>query len=140
MSPNGPRLCAFLCLTLIVNQSPWLQLGLLNPQNISTGRSLSVYLLLSVPVVLAYLLNLLLLRLRLMDFTGGSDGKESACNAGDSGSALGWRRSPGEGMATHSSVLAWRIPWTEEPGGYSPHGRKESDTTEQAKLHFHRQI
>ena len=27
-----------------------------------------------------------------------------------------------EGMATHSSVLAWRIPWTEEPGGYSPRG------------------
>ena len=99
MSPNGPRLCfsMFLCLTLIVNLSPWLQLGLLNPQNISTGRSLSVYLLLSVPVVLAYLLNLLLLRLRLMDFTGSSDGKESACNAGDPGSILGSGKSPGEG-------------------------------------------
>ena len=34
-------------------------------------------------------------------------------------------------MATHSSILAWRIPWTEEPGGlYSPRGRKESDKTE----------
>ena len=33
-------------------------------------------------------------------------------------------------MATHPSILAWRIPWTEEPGGYSPWGRKESDTTE----------
>ena len=30
-------------------------------------------------------------------------------------------------MATHSSTLAWRIPWREEPGGYSPWGRKESD-------------
>ena len=29
-----------------------------------------------------------------------------------------------EGMATHSSILAWRIPWTEEPGGYSPWGHK----------------
>ena len=38
-------------------------------------------------------------------------------------------------MATHSSILAWRIPWTEEPGGYSPRVRKESDTSEQ--LHFH---
>ena len=39
-------------------------------------------------------------------------------------------------MTTHSSILAWRIPWTEEPGGlYSPRGRKESDTTE--KFHFH---
>ena len=38
-------------------------------------------------------------------------------------------------MATHSSILAWRIPWTEEPGGlHSPQGRKESDTTE--RLHF----
>ena len=33
-----------------------------------------------------------------------------------------------EGMATHSSILAWRIPWTEV--GYSPRGRKELDTTE----------
>ena len=38
-------------------------------------------------------------------------------------------------MATHSSILAWRITWTEEPGGYSTQGRKESDTTE--RLHFH---
>ena len=30
-------------------------------------------------------------------------------------------------MATHSSILAWRIPWTEEPGGYSPQGHKELD-------------
>ena len=34
------------------------------------------------------------------------------------------------GMATHSSILAWRIPWTEEPGGPSPWGCKELDTTE----------
>ena len=37
-------------------------------------------------------------------------------------------------MATHSSILAWRIPWTEELGGLQSTGRKESDTTEQ--LHF----
>ena len=43
-----------------------------------------------------------------MGFLGGSDGKESACHAED----------PMEkGMITHSSILAWRIPWTEEPGG-----------------------
>ena len=35
-----------------------------------------------------------------------------------------------EGMATHSSLLAWRIPWTEEPGGLQSTGSKESDTTE----------
>ena len=33
-------------------------------------------------------------------------------------------------MATHSSILAWRIPWTEEPGGLQSMGHKESDTTE----------
>ena len=33
-------------------------------------------------------------------------------------------------MATHSSILAWRIPWTEEPAGHGPWGRRESDTTE----------
>ena len=35
-----------------------------------------------------------------------------------------------EGMVTHSSVLTWRIPGTEEPVGYSPSGRKESDMSE----------
>ena len=33
-------------------------------------------------------------------------------------------------MATHSSILTWKIPWTEEPGSYSPWGGKELDTTE----------
>ena len=42
--------------------------------------------------------------------SGGSDGKESACNVGDLGSIPELRRSPGgEGMANHSSILAWRI-------------------------------
>ena len=35
-----------------------------------------------------------------------------------------------EGIATHSNILAWRIPWTEEPGGVQSMGRKETDTTE----------
>ena len=35
-----------------------------------------------------------------------------------------------KGMATHSSILAWRIPWTEELAGYSPWGHKQSDMTE----------
>ena len=35
-----------------------------------------------------------------------------------------------KGMATHSRILAWRIPWIEEPGGLQSMGRKESDTTE----------
>ena len=73
-------------------------------------------------------------------FTGGSDGKESAYNAGDPVLIPGSGRSPGDGngnslqyfchppqkraqrdisekaMAPHSSTLAWKIPWTEEPG------------------------
>ena len=41
----------------------------------------------------------------------------AARNAGDIGSISGSGRSPGEGMATHSSIFAWEIPWTEEYGG-----------------------
>ena len=46
---------------------------------------------------------------------GGLDGKESVCKARDPGSIPGKGRSPGEGHATHSSILAWRITWTKEP-------------------------
>ena len=47
----------------------------------------------------------------------------------------GLGRSPKEEMAMHSRILAWRIPWTEEPGGlHTVHGRKELDTTEQLTL------
>ena len=71
-------------------------------------------------------------------------GKEAACNAGDVGSIHGLGRSSGEGngqedilekeMATHSSILAWKITWMEKPGRLQSMGRKESDTTEQ--LHY----
>ena len=47
----------------------------------------------------------------------GSAGKESACNAGDLSSTPGLGRSLEKEMATHSSILAWEIPRTEEPGG-----------------------
>ena len=57
-----------------------------------------------------------------------------SANAGDTrdtGSVPGLGRSPGVGMATHSSILAWKIPWTEEPGqATNPRGCKESDITE----------
>ena len=46
--------------------------------------------------------------------------KNSPANAGDArdvGSIHGLGRSPGGGMATYSSILAWRMPWTEDPGG-----------------------
>ena len=46
--------------------------------------------------------------------------KESACNAGDQDSVTGLGRSLKEDIATHSSILAWRIPWAEELGGLQP--------------------
>ena len=52
----------------------------------------------------------------LLCFPGGSNDKQSACNAGDLGLIPGSGRSPGQGMAVHSSILAWRTPWTGEPG------------------------
>ena len=48
--------------------------------------------------------------------------------------SLGWGDPLEKDMATHSGILTWKIPWTEEPVGYSPWGPKESDTTE--RLHF----
>ena len=47
---------------------------------------------------------------------GGLESKESVCNAGDLGLIPGLGKSLGEGMATHASILAWRIICIEEPG------------------------
>ena len=52
-----------------------------------------------------------------MGFPGGSDGKESACNAGDLVQSLGREDLLEKGTVTHCSILAWRTAWTEEPGG-----------------------
>ena len=41
-------------------------------------------------------------------------------------------------MTAHSSIPAWRVPWTEQPVDYSSWGHKESDTTEQLHFHFHK--
>ena len=66
-----------------------------------------------------------------MDFLGGSDGKVSVYNVGDPGSIPGLGRSPEEGNSNLLSILAWKIPWTEEPDRlYRPWGHKDSDTTE----------
>ena len=51
-----------------------------------------------------------------MGFPGGSDSKESAFNAGNTGSSLGREDHLEKGMASHSSILTWRIPWAEKPG------------------------
>ena len=53
---------------------------------------------------------------------------ESTCNAGPMGLIPGLRRSPEEGNATHSSILAWKIPWTAEPCGLQAMGLQNSQT------------
>ena len=55
-------------------------------------------------------------------FPGGSEVKASAGNVGDLGSIPGSGRSQEKEMATYSSILAWRIPWREEPGGLQSMG------------------
>ena len=58
--------------------------------------------------------------------------KESACNAGgagDTGLIPGPGRSPKEEIATHFTILAWRIPWTKVPDRLQFMGSQESDTT-----------
>ena len=73
-------------------------------------------------------------------FPGGSDGKESACNAGKPGWFLGQKDPLEKGMATHSSVLALRTPRTEELDGLQSMELQESDSTEQLPLLYHQQI
>ena len=51
-----------------------------------------------------------------MGFPDGSDGKASACNAGDPGSIPGLGRSPGEGNGNPLQYSCWKIPWTEDSG------------------------
>ena len=69
---------------------------------------------------------------------GGSDGRESASNAGYVSLIPGSGRSSGEKMATHSSILVWRIPWTEEPGGLWSIGsqRVRHDWSDLAWIHI----
>ena len=67
-----------------------------------------------------------------MGFPGGSEGKASACNAGDPGSIPGLGRSPGEGNGNPLQYSCLENPMDGE-ACYSPWGRKESDTTE--RLH-----
>ena len=61
---------------------------------------------------------------------GWLSGEESACYAGTQVGSLDQEYPPEKEMATHSSIPAWEIPWTEELEGYSPWGHKESDRTE----------
>ena len=60
----------------------------------------------------------------VLGFPGGSDGQESACHTGD----LGWEGPLEKEMTTHSSSLAWRIPWTERHGKLQSKGISKSLT------------
>ena len=67
-------------------------------------------------------------------FPGGSAGKESACNADGS---LGRDDPLEEGLASRFCILAWRIPWTEEPGGATVHGVAKSLAQHSCNVSFH---
>ena len=65
-----------------------------------------------------------------VSFPGGSDSKASTAVLETWLQSLGWEDHLEKGMATHSSILAWRIPWTEEPGGLQSMGLQRVDMTE----------
>ena len=81
-------------------------------------RILSSLCLLSCTIIFTYLFT--------TSFPGSSAGKESACIAGDLGLISGSGISPGMEMANHSDILAWKISWTEDPGGLQSMGVKKS--------------
>ena len=64
-----------------------------------------------------------------MDLPHNSVGKSSACNAVDQVQFLGQEGPQEKELASHSSILAWRISWTEEPGGLQSMGSQELDMT-----------
>ena len=72
----------------------------------------------------------------ILGFPSGSVGKEFACNAGDRVRSLGQEDAMVKDVATYSSILSWRIPWTEEPGRLPVHGIAELDTTVQLTFTF----
>ena len=59
-----------------------------------------------------------------LGFSNSSDGKESSCNAGGLGLITGQEDALEKGRGTHSSILVWRVPWTEEPGRLQSMGLK----------------
>ena len=80
--------------------------------------------------------NWSLILIHTLGFPGGSDSKGSICNARDLGLIPGLGRCLGEGSATHSSILTWRILWTEEPTvyGVAKNGKQQQLTLTQLPL------
>ena len=69
-----------------------------------------------------------------MHHPGDSDGKEFACNAGDLGSTVGWEDPLEDGVAAHSSILAWRISVDRGAWRATVHGVAESNMTERLSI------
>ena len=73
-------------------------------------------------------------------FSGGASGKEFTCQCRRLKSqvpSLSQEDPLEKEMATHSSIVGWKIPWSEEAGSLQPRGHKESDTTERTHAHMH---
>ena len=70
-------------------------------------------------------------------FPGGSVIKNPPVKQETQVLSLGQEDAPEKEMATHFNILAWEIPWTEEPGGLQFHSVAKSDTTECAREHTH---
>ena len=76
-----------------------------------------------------YLPNTLYVVMLHKGFPGGLNGKETPAMKETWVQSLGWENPLGKGMATHSSILVWRIPWTEEPSRLQSTRSQESDMT-----------
>ena len=72
-------------------------------------------------------------------FPGGSVVKNPPANTGDAGSIYALGRCPEGGDGTHSSILIWKIPWTEEPGGLRSMGSQSWTGLEWLSTHAHRE-
>ena len=67
--------------------------------------------------------------IKRLGFPGGSVVKNLPANAEDMGQSLGQEDPQEKEMATHPSILAWKSPWTKEPGGLQSMGSEETETT-----------
>ena len=73
-------------------------------------------------------------------FPGSWNGKEYGCNAGDRVRSLGQEDPLEKGMAIHSNILAWRIPWTEEPGRLQSMGLQSWTQLKQLSIHITKKL
>ena len=109
------------------SQGRWIKLGVILEASLSFPFKISSYYFLFL-FIFYFLFGHAMWH---VDFPGGSDGKESACNAGDTGFIPGWRRFPGKENCYPLQYSCLENSVTEESGGlYSPWGHKESNTTE----------